>query len=92
MTSFLIPLTWGGDLFPWSSWHTLVPLSLGVMGLVAFVLYEMFLAEAPFLLGSIFRDRNAKLIYIQTFLHGLVVSVQCVYVHVLLRIPANAAM
>jgi hypothetical protein len=74
MSSFLIPLTWGGELFAWDSWHTLVPLLVGLGGLGAFVIYEMFIAKDPFLLKSIFRDWNAKLVYVQTFMHGVIVS------------------
>ena len=37
-TSFLIPLTRGGVQCPWGSWHTLVPLLIGVVGLVSFTL------------------------------------------------------
>ncbi|CAG7934483.1 unnamed protein product [Penicillium olsonii] len=73
MASFLIPITWGGEMFPWKSWHTLVPLLVGTMGLVSFVTYEIWIAKQPFLLGSIFRDGNSRLIYLQTFMHGLIV-------------------
>ncbi|KAL2831978.1 major facilitator superfamily domain-containing protein [Aspergillus pseudoustus] len=73
MTSLLIPITWGGGMFPWYSWRTLVPLSVGVLGLVLFTAYETWIAHEPFLLRSIFRERNAKGIYLQTFLHGLLV-------------------
>ncbi|CAG8364604.1 unnamed protein product [Penicillium salamii] len=73
MATFLIPITWGGELFPWKSWHTLVPLFVGTMGLMLFVIYEIWIAKQPFLLGSIFRDGNSRLIYLQTFMHGLIV-------------------
>ncbi|KAI9924237.1 hypothetical protein MW887_007187 [Aspergillus wentii] len=73
MASFLIPVTWGGEMFPWSSWHTLVPLLVGAMGLIVFVIYEMFIATEPFLLRSIFRHWNTRFIYFQTFVHGIVV-------------------
>lgn len=74
ISSFLIPLTWGGELFAWNSWDTLVPLLIGLVGLGLFVIYEMFLAREPFLLKTIFRDWNAKLVYVQTFFHGMIVS------------------
>lgn len=83
MSSFLIPLTWGGELYDWESWHTLVPLLVGVAGLAAFVIYEMFLAKEPFLLKSVFRDWNAKLVYVQTFMHGLIVSLFAFYPNLL---------
>lgn len=60
-------------MFAWASWHTLVPLLVGTAGLILFVMYEALVAKEPFLLGSIFRDRNAKLVYLQAFMHGLVV-------------------
>ncbi|KAE8389276.1 major facilitator superfamily domain-containing protein [Aspergillus alliaceus] len=73
MTSFLIPVTWGGETFPWYNWHTLVLLSLGVFGLSLFTVYETWIAHEPFLLRSIFHEWNTKVIYSQTFFHGLLV-------------------
>ena len=46
-TSFLIPLTWGGVQYAWDSWHTLVPLLLGVAGLIGFTVYEVRVAAEP---------------------------------------------
>ena len=46
-TSFIIGLTWGGVNFPWSSAHVLVPLILGGVGLIGFMLYEGFVAKEP---------------------------------------------
>lgn len=39
LTSFILGLSWGGGLHPWSSYHVLVPLILGFFILVAFALY-----------------------------------------------------
>lgn len=39
-TALLMPITWGGTQYPWSSWQTLVPLLLGILGIVAFGFYE----------------------------------------------------
>ncbi|KAL6719143.1 hypothetical protein ACLMJK_003380 [Lecanora helva] len=46
-TSFLIPLTWGGVQYPWDSWHTLVPLLVGVAGMAGFCVYERRWAVEP---------------------------------------------
>ncbi|GFG15660.1 uncharacterized transporter C3H1.06c [Aspergillus udagawae] len=73
LASLLIPITWGGEMFPWSSWHTLVPISLGIFGLTLFTVYETWVAREPFLLRSIFWEWNPKLIYLQTFCHGVLV-------------------
>lgn len=72
-TSFLIPLTWGGIMYPWSHWRTLVPLILGATGLVGFVLYERYLAVEPVIRLSVFRNRTAVLGYFGTALHGIIV-------------------
>ncbi|OAG00721.1 siderophore iron transporter [Paraphaeosphaeria sporulosa] len=39
LTSFILALSWGGGLYPWASYHVLVPLILGFFILVAFALY-----------------------------------------------------
>jgi MFS family permease len=72
MTSFLIPLTWGGVMYSWSSWRTLVPLLVGVAGLVAFCFFEAYLAPEPLLRLSVFSNRTANLAYLTTTLHGMI--------------------
>ena len=71
-TSFLIPLTWGGVQYAWTSWRTLVPLIVGVIGLTVFVLYEAYLAPEPLLRLSIFSNRSARIAYTIDVLHGLI--------------------
>jgi MFS family permease len=36
----LLALTWGGVEYPWSDWYTLVPLVLGFVGLIAFLVTQ----------------------------------------------------
>lgn len=38
--SLLIGLIFGGTVFPWSSWRTILPIVLGVLGWIGFHLYE----------------------------------------------------
>lgn len=58
-TSFLMPLTWGGVQYAWSSWHTLVPLILGVAGLAAFAIFEKFVPPFPIIrLDLVFGNYN----------------------------------
>lgn len=40
--AILLPLTFGGHMFPWSSWRVIFPLVLGLVGLVVFALHERF--------------------------------------------------
>lgn len=58
-SSFLIPVTWGGVQYPWDSWRTLVPLTLGVAGLIGFAVYESFVPAFPIIrLDLVFGNYN----------------------------------
>ena len=72
LTSFLVPLTWGGVMYDWSSWRTLVPLIVGAIGILGFCLYEKYIAKEPAIRLAIFRNRTTNLAYITTTLHGLI--------------------
>lgn len=72
LSSFLIPLTWGGVLYPWSSWRTLVPLIIGAVGLAIFVFYEYYFASDPIIPPAIFQNRTATVSFIETVLQGLI--------------------
>lgn len=72
-TSILIPLSWGGVVYPWNHWRTLVPLLLGVAGLFLLVYWELHGAVEASLRLSIFRTWTAKVTFLTTFLHGLIV-------------------
>lgn len=84
---FLIPITWGGVMYSWSSWHTLVPLFLGGGGLVGFSFYEWHLSKLafsptgtllpgdhiePLIRFSIFNNTTMLMTYVQTIIHGIV--------------------
>ncbi|MCJ1284408.1 hypothetical protein MMC26_003740 [Xylographa opegraphella] len=71
-TFFMIPITWGGVMYAWSSWQTLLPLILGGAGLVCFVLYENYIAAEPLLRLSIFGNWTARVTYLQTVIHGMI--------------------
>ncbi|KZF26094.1 MFS general substrate transporter [Xylona heveae TC161] len=71
-TSFLIPITWGGIMYPWDHWRTLVPLIIGACGLIFFVFYEEFVAAEPVIPMDIFKNRTAALTYFGAFIHGMV--------------------
>jgi hypothetical protein len=71
-TGILIPISWGGTQYAWSSWRTLVPLIIGLAGLVAFVPYELYVAQEPMVRFSIFRNWTARAAYMQTFIHGII--------------------
>jgi hypothetical protein len=85
--SFLMPVTWGGVMFKWTSWQTLVPLVVGAAGIIAFGYYEYWLSMKaydaerqdildehvqPLIPFSIFSNWTLRLLYIMTFVHGVI--------------------
>ncbi len=74
-------------MYPWSSWHTLMPLLLGVIGVIAFGFYERRLSNKsfdpqgvplpgnniePIIRFSIFSNVTMLVTYLETILHGIV--------------------
>ncbi|CUS12084.1 unnamed protein product [Tuber aestivum] len=72
MMSLLIPITWGGVMYPWDHWRTLVPLVLGIVGLAGFVLYERLVAKEPLIHLAVFSTRTALVNYLGTIMHGMI--------------------
>ncbi|CAP79873.1 putative transporter [Penicillium chrysogenum] len=72
VSSFLIPLSWGGISYDWDSWHTLVPLCVGGVGLVVFGFYETYYASDPIVPPVIFQNRTAIASFIGSVLQGLI--------------------
>lgn len=58
-------------MFPWSSWHTLVPLFLGLAGLAVFTSYS-YKAPNPMIPHSVFANRSATIAFITSSLQGLI--------------------
>lgn len=73
LSSFIVPLTWGGVIYPWSSWRTIVPLTIGAGSLISFVAYEKFVATEPVIRLSVFGTRTGVVTYFGSFVHGVLV-------------------
>lgn len=72
-TSLLIGLSWGGVLYPWNSWRTLLPLLVGIAGFVLVVYWELRVAVEPSIRLRMFHKLTAKITFLTTFFHGLIV-------------------
>ncbi len=59
-------------MFDWNSWHTVVPMVLGVVGLSGFLAYSKYFSKEPLIRGSIFSESTAKVGYFGTFVHGII--------------------
>jgi hypothetical protein len=46
-TATVIAVTWAGVVYVWTSWRILVPLVLGIIGIIGFFVYEAKLAPHP---------------------------------------------
>nr|VWP00177.1 Polyketide synthase/peptide synthetase [Ganoderma boninense] len=74
----LLGLTWGGIRFPWASPQVLVPIIIGVLGIVLFFVAERFWLKGQTIPDVFFTDRTVLSGYLGTFFHG-VVSLSAIY-------------
>jgi MFS family permease len=70
----LVGLTWGGSLYRWSEWQTIVPIAIGATVFLALVFYESKWAIRPLFGRRVFRSRMMVMTYLGCFLHGFMVS------------------
>ncbi|KAL5508718.1 hypothetical protein ACEPAG_4803 [Sanghuangporus baumii] len=91
-TSALLGLTWGGVQFSWSSFHVLVPLLLGFVGIAGFFVYETTLpmskATVPFTLLS---NRTTLSGYLGTAFQGLIIAAALFYLPVYFQACKDAS-
>ncbi|KAF4971450.1 hypothetical protein FZEAL_9849 [Fusarium zealandicum] len=84
LTSFLIPLSWGGIMYDWSSPRTVIPLVFGIFGLIGFGFHIKFCRKYsrcdPLLRPSLFTSRTALSAYFATIVHGIIVWCLLYYV------------
>ncbi|EKM52338.1 uncharacterized protein PHACADRAFT_126077 [Phanerochaete carnosa HHB-10118-sp] len=67
-TAVVIALTWGGVQHPWGSAQILVPLIIGLLGLLLFLLYEAKVAKHPLVPISLLSNRTSFSGYVQTLI------------------------
>ncbi|QPC71108.1 hypothetical protein HYE68_001860 [Fusarium pseudograminearum] len=71
ITIVVLPLSWAGSLFPWSSWQTLLPILLGVLVLAMFVWFESKPA-VPIMPHRLFHSKTANMTLVGGFIHGAI--------------------
>ncbi|RYP78938.1 hypothetical protein DL769_003103 [Monosporascus sp. CRB-8-3] len=72
VVAILLALTYGGVEWPWSSWRTLVPLILGLAGLVGFLILESSkLIPEPTMPMRMFSNPTSLGAFALTFLDGI---------------------
>ncbi len=73
-TSALLALTWGGIQFSWTSAHVLAPLIIGIVGIFAWVLYEITVPLEPTIPFRLLSNRTTVSGYIGTALQGFIIA------------------
>ena len=66
-------------MYAWDSVHTLVPIILGIAGLIVFAIYEKYVATDPIVPMSIFGSPTAVFSYVGTLVHALIVLCSLYY-------------
>lgn len=76
VVSLLLGVIMGGqDAHAWSTWRVILPIALGVLGLVAAVLYEMTPAcKEPTIPLQLFQNRTSSIAFILTFCSGMLLQ------------------
>ena len=73
ITATLISLSWAGTTYSWGPWRTLLPLLLGFLGLIMFILFEaMPCCREPIMPLRLFKNRTSSTAFLLTFLHGII--------------------
>ena len=70
---FLVGLSWGGTVYPWDSGHTLGTLITGIVVLIIFVLYEIFMPlRRPLIPMHLFRNYDYDIANVLSIVGGMV--------------------
>ncbi|KAG8160712.1 hypothetical protein KVR01_008976 [Diaporthe batatas] len=75
MTALLLGLVMGGTVFPWHTYHIIVPIVLGVVGWVVFHVHQASpICKEPSVPPQLFQNRTSATGYVLTFLSALVLN------------------
>jgi len=73
MTSFLVGISWAGIQYEWKSAQVIAPMTVGVSGVVATIVWEAYYAKEPILRPSLFYSTSAIFTYACALFQGLIV-------------------
>lgn len=80
-TAILIGLSRGGISYGWNQWQTYLPISTGIVVLLALVVYEYRWALHPHFGARVFQTREMAMTYLGCFCHGFVVGSRFLFAH-----------
>ena len=76
-------------MYDWTSWRTLVPIILGVFGLIGFTIYSVYISTEPLIRRSLFNTSTAIVAYIGTLVQGLIVWSLLYYMPLYFEVAKN---
>lgn len=80
ITSLLIGLTFGGTVYPWSSWRIILPIILGCAGWTCFHIYEYFIKDAnPCVPPHVFCNRTSAAAFYMIFVTSMLLQWVCFF-------------
>jgi MFS family permease len=72
-TAILYALSYAGSIYPWSSWHTLVPMLMGLLGIGLFAWFELSgIPAEPVMPARLFKHRTSIVVFVNTFLNSVI--------------------
>lgn len=74
VTGLLIGISWGGTQHPWKSVATVAPIVMGVLSLVSFAVWQVYVTPNSLLPISLFCSRSLAAAFYCASMNGLVVS------------------
>ena len=76
-------------MYDWTSWRTLVPIILGVFGLIGFGIYSVYISTEPLIRRTLFNTSTANVAYIGTLIQGLIVWSLLYYMPLYFEVAKN---
>ncbi|KAL4936463.1 hypothetical protein BDV06DRAFT_204972 [Aspergillus oleicola] len=90
--SVLIALTWGGTVYPWDSWRTLVPLIVGAVGMAGFLFHQASpICPEPTMPLRLFSNRTSAFTYLLVFIQAILLYKVCAMLPVYFQAVLDAS-
>ncbi|KAI5474236.1 MFS multidrug transporter, partial [Pseudohyphozyma bogoriensis] len=90
-TSTVLGLTWAGSTYSWGTYHVLVPLILGLVGMGVYLFIEKKWVKYPTVPFEILTKRTTLIGYITNWLHGIASIAAVYYYPVYFQAAKNAS-
>lgn len=92
VTAIVLSLSWAGTTHPWSDWQTILPLTLGLVGLLAFFVWQACpWVKEPMMALRLFANRTSSTVMLITFIHSMLLFWVCYFLPVYFQAVLGAS-